>query len=47
MVKKELESQKKRNITFYESSLLSAASGFIGGIVGTPADIVNVRLSCR
>ncbi|CAK6438619.1 unnamed protein product [Pipistrellus nathusii] len=31
-------------LPFYKKVLLGAVSGFIGGFVGTPADMVNVRM---
>ena len=33
-----------RSMPFYERAAVSMVSGFIGGIVGNPADMVNVRM---
>lgn len=33
-----------QNLKFYEKVLLAAAAGATGGFVGTPADLVNVRM---
>ena len=32
------------NMPFYQKILLAGASGLLGGLVGTPADLVNVRM---
>ena len=32
------------NLAFHQKVLLAAVSGLCGGIVGTPADMVNVRM---
>lgn len=32
------------NIPFYKTVLLASAAGAAGGFVGTPADMVNVRM---
>ena len=37
------KNKKKVNLPFYEKAAVSMVSGFIGGIVGNPADMVNVR----
>lgn len=43
------ETMKKRivepgqNLLFYQKVLLAGVSGFVGGVVGTPADMINVR----
>lgn len=34
----------RKEMPFYQKILLAGASGGIGGIVGTPADLVNVRM---
>jgi len=36
--------KKSGDMPFYQKILLAGASGGIGGIVGTPADLVNVRM---
>jgi dicarboxylate transporter 10 len=47
------ETMKKRltqdggNMPFYQKVLTAAVSGATGGFVGTPADLVNVRLEIR
>lgn len=41
---KKYASSGKNEIPFYQKILLAGASGGIGGIVGTPADLVNVRM---
>ena len=38
-----LMQEGQANIPFYQKVLLAAGAGFAGGIVGTPADMVNVR----
>ncbi|BFZ03041.1 hypothetical protein BsWGS_06080 [Bradybaena similaris] len=42
-VKKELV-KDGRNMPFYEKVLLASVAGASGGLVGTPADLVNVRM---
>lgn len=42
-VKKEIQ-PADGNLAFHQKVLLAAISGFCGGIVGTPADMVNVRM---
>ncbi|XP_041362936.1 mitochondrial dicarboxylate carrier-like [Gigantopelta aegis] len=42
-VKKEL-TKDGRNMPFYEKILLASVAGATGGFVGTPADLVNVRM---
>lgn len=42
-VKKELD-KPGRSMPFYEKVLLGGFAGFVGGFVGTPADMVNVRM---
>lgn len=42
-VKKELD-KPGRTMPFYEKVLLGGFAGFVGGFVGTPADMVNVRM---
>ncbi|XP_078427350.1 mitochondrial dicarboxylate carrier isoform X2 [Cetorhinus maximus] len=37
-------SGKKQPLPFYQKVLLGAFGGFTGGFVGTPADMVNVRM---
>lgn len=37
-------SNKKNEMPFYQKILLAGASGALGGVVGTPADLVNVRM---
>lgn len=32
------------NIPFYKTVLLASAAGAAGGFVGTPADMINVRM---
>ncbi|CAI4225556.1 unnamed protein product [Auanema sp. JU1783] len=32
------------NLPFYQKALLAGISGFCGGLVGTPGDLVNVRM---
>lgn len=32
------------NIPFYKTVLLASAAGATGGFVGTPADMINVRM---
>lgn len=32
------------NIPFYKTILLASAAGAAGGFVGTPADMINVRM---
>merc|ERR1712137_250682 len=34
----------EKDLKFYHLALFAGASGLIGGIVGTPADMVNVRM---
>nr|AKN21602.1 slc25a-34 [Schmidtea mediterranea] len=36
--------KKGANLPFYEKAAVSMVAGFIGGIVGNPADMVNVRM---
>jgi dicarboxylate transporter 10 len=35
---------KSNDLPFYQKILLAGFSGFVGGTVGTPADLVNVRM---
>uniref|UniRef100_A0A0B7ALU2 Mitochondrial dicarboxylate carrier n=1 Tax=Arion vulgaris TaxID=1028688 RepID=A0A0B7ALU2_9EUPU len=42
-VKKELI-KDGRNMPFYEKVLLASVAGAAGGLVGTPADLINVRM---
>ncbi|XP_074116514.1 mitochondrial dicarboxylate carrier-like isoform X1 [Sminthopsis crassicaudata] len=35
---------KKKHLPFYQKVYLAALGGFIGGFVGSPADLVNVRM---
>ncbi|XP_069887745.1 mitochondrial dicarboxylate carrier isoform X1 [Dipodomys merriami] len=39
-----MSKDSKRPLPFYSKVLLGGASGLIGGFVGTPADLVNVRM---
>lgn len=32
------------SIQFHDKLLLAAVTGAVGGVVGTPADVVNVRM---
>jgi dicarboxylate transporter 10 len=41
---KKLLTVSNKEMPFYQKILLAGASGGIGGIVGTPADLVNVRM---
>jgi dicarboxylate transporter 10 len=34
----------KQEMPFYQKILLAGGSGFLGGVVGTPADLANVRM---
>jgi len=42
-VKKNLEPPGAPSMPFYQKVLLGGVSGCIGGLVGTPADMINVR----
>ena len=44
MTKNVSGSGKPAEMPFYQKILLAGASGALGGIVGTPADLVNVRM---
>lgn len=35
---------KADNIPFYQKALIAGMSGAVGGFVGTPGDLVNVRM---
>ncbi|KAI6221831.1 hypothetical protein M3Y99_01535100 [Aphelenchoides fujianensis] len=41
-VKKQMPADK--NLPFYQKALLAAGAGAVGGVVGSPADLVNVRM---
>ncbi|XP_042360573.1 mitochondrial dicarboxylate carrier isoform X1 [Plectropomus leopardus] len=43
-VRDEINRKKKGVIPFYQKILLGAFGGFAGGFIGTPADLVNVRM---
>ncbi|XP_074081003.1 mitochondrial dicarboxylate carrier isoform X2 [Macrotis lagotis] len=36
---------KKQHLPFYQKVYMAALGGFVGGFVGTPADMVNVRVT--
>lgn len=36
-------SQPGENMPFYKKVLIAASAGAMGGLVGTPADMINVR----
>lgn len=35
---------KADNIPFYQKALIAGMSGAVGGFVGTPGDMINVRM---
>lgn len=37
-------SQSSNNMPFYQKVLLASIAGAAGGYIGTPADMVNVRM---
>jgi len=41
---KESSGVPERDLPFYKRVLFAGVSGFAGGIIGTPADLVNVRM---
>ncbi|XP_070837688.1 mitochondrial dicarboxylate carrier isoform X2 [Chaetodon trifascialis] len=43
-VRDKLNRENKGLMPFYQKVLLGAFGGFVGGFVGTPADLVNVRM---
>jgi len=42
-VKKSVETPGSPEMPFYQKVLLGGGAGCIGGLVGTPADMINVR----
>lgn len=42
-VGKKAMTREGREMPFYEKVLLAGSAGAMGGFVGTPADMVNVR----
>lgn len=43
-VGKQAMTKPGENIPFYKTVLLASAAGAAGGFVGTPADMINVRM---
>ncbi|XP_074512565.1 mitochondrial dicarboxylate carrier [Sebastes fasciatus] len=43
-VRDEMNRKNKGLMPFYQKVLLGAFGGFVGGFIGTPADLVNVRM---
>ena len=43
--KQSVDKGPKFDMPFYQKIFIAGTSGFIGGVVGTPADLVNVRYS--
>ncbi|XP_076609195.1 mitochondrial dicarboxylate carrier isoform X2 [Chaetodon auriga] len=43
-VRDKLNRENKGLMPFYQKVLLGAFGGFVGGFIGTPADLVNVRM---
>ncbi|XP_049418242.1 mitochondrial dicarboxylate carrier [Epinephelus fuscoguttatus] len=43
-VRDEMNRKNKGGMPFYQKVLLGAFGGFVGGFIGTPADLVNVRM---
>ncbi|XP_060882935.1 mitochondrial dicarboxylate carrier isoform X2 [Labrus mixtus] len=43
-VRDQMNRDKKGLMPFYQKVLLGAFGGFVGGFIGTPADLVNVRM---
>ncbi|XP_049925129.1 mitochondrial dicarboxylate carrier isoform X2 [Epinephelus moara] len=43
-VRDEMNRKNKGGMPFYQKVLLGAFGGFLGGFIGTPADLVNVRM---
>ncbi|XP_010728743.3 mitochondrial dicarboxylate carrier [Larimichthys crocea] len=43
-VRDKMNREKKGLIPFYQKVMLGAFGGFAGGFIGTPADLVNVRM---
>ena len=40
----DMQSGAKYDMPFYQKILIAGSSGFIGGVIGTPADLANVRM---
>lgn len=44
VMKGAIQKNSKTEMPFYQKILLAGTSGFLGGVVGTPADLANVRM---